>query len=324
MTKCKVIALANQKGGTAKTTTTLNLGIGLAHQWRKVLLVDADPQGDLTTALGWTDADDLPVTLATQMKKILQDEPFVYNEGILHHEEGVDIIPTNIELSGMEISLVNAMSREQTLKLYLADLKKDYDYIVVNDGSKDRTADICRSKGYEMLNLPVNLGLAGAFQAGLKYAYTKGYSYAIQFDADGQHRPEFIEPMLNRIKEGYDIVIGSRFINQKKEKSLRMIGSKMLTVAIKITTGKRVADPTSGMRMFSHKMIKEFAQNLNYGPEPDTVSYLLKNGAEISEVPVNMDERVAGESYLNLTNAAKYMVKMLISILFVQNFRKRG
>lgn len=94
-------------------------------------MVDADPQGDLTTALGWTDADNLPITLDTQMKKILQDEPFVYNEGILHHEEGVDIIPTNIELSGMEISLVNAMSREQTLKLYLADLKKDYDYILI-------------------------------------------------------------------------------------------------------------------------------------------------------------------------------------------------
>ena len=132
MTKCKVIALANQKGGTAKTTTTLNLGIGLAHQGRKVLLVDADPQGDLTTALGWINADSLPITLETQMKKILQDEPFVYNEGILHHEEGVDIIPTNIELSGMEISLVNAMSREQTLKLYLSDLKKDYDYILID------------------------------------------------------------------------------------------------------------------------------------------------------------------------------------------------
>lgn len=132
MTKCKVIAIANQKGGTAKTTTTLNLGIGLAHQGRKVLLVDADPQGDLTTALGWTDSDSLPITLETQMKKILQDELFVYNEGILHHEEGVDIIPTNIELSGMEISLVNAMSREQTLKLYLSDLKKDYDYILID------------------------------------------------------------------------------------------------------------------------------------------------------------------------------------------------
>ena len=116
MTKCKVIALANQKGGTAKTTTTLNLGIGLAHQGRKVLLVDADPQGDLTTALVWTTAGSLPITLETQMKKILQDELFVYNEGILHHEEGVDIIPTNIELSGMEISLVNAMSREHKLK----------------------------------------------------------------------------------------------------------------------------------------------------------------------------------------------------------------
>ncbi len=179
MTKCKIIALANQKGGTAKTTTTLNLGIGLAHQGRKVLLADADPQGDLTTALGWTDADNLPITLDTQMKKILQDEPFVYNEGILHHndadpqgdlttalgwtdadnlpitldtqmkkilqdepfvynegilhhKEGVDIIPTNIELSGMEMSLVNAMSREQTLKLYLSDLKKDYDYILID------------------------------------------------------------------------------------------------------------------------------------------------------------------------------------------------
>ena len=105
MTKCKVIALANQKGGTAKTTTTLNLGIGLAHQGRKVLLVDADPQGDLTTALGWTNADSIPITLETQMKKILQDEPFVYNEGILHHEEGVDIIPT------IAILLISANSR---------------------------------------------------------------------------------------------------------------------------------------------------------------------------------------------------------------------
>ncbi|MGC4019334.1 MAG: glycosyltransferase family 2 protein [Muricomes sp.] len=199
-----------------------------------------------------------------------------------------------------------------------------YDYIVVNDGSRDRTAEICRNRGYELLDLPANLGLAGAFQAGLKYAYVKGYSYAIQFDADGQHRPEFIQAMLDRIEQGYDIVIGSRFLNYRKSKSLRMVGSKILTVAIKMTTGVRVSDPTSGMRMFSKPMIKEFAQNLNYGPEPDTVSYLLKNGAKVSEVQVKMEERQFGESYLNLTGSARYMIKMLVSIFLVQNFRKRG
>lgn len=223
--------------------------------------------------------------------------------------------------------VIPAYNEEENIENVVTFIQKkysQYDYVVVNDGSRDKTADICRQNGYELLNLPINLGLAGAFQAGLKYAYAKGYSYAIQFDADGQHRPEFIEPMLNRMKEGYDIVIGSRFVNEKKDSSLRMLGSKMLTVAIKITTGVRVADPTSGMRMFSKNMIKEFAQNLNYGPEPDTVSYLLKNGAKVSEVPVHMEERMAGESYLNLANSIKYMARMLTSILFVQNFRKRG
>ena len=223
--------------------------------------------------------------------------------------------------------VIPAYNEEENIENVVTFIKNkysQYDYIVVNDGSKDRTADICRSKGYEMLNLPVNLGLAGAFQAGLKYAYTNGYSYAIQFDADGQHRPEFIEPMLNRIKEGYDIVIGSRFINQKKEKSLRMIGSKMLTVAIKITTGKRVADPTSGMRMFNRRMIHKLATSMNFGSEPDTVAYLTRCGAKVGEYQVEMNDRIAGESYLNPINSMKYMFNMTTSILFVQWFRKRG
>lgn len=222
------------------------------------------------------------------------------------------------------IPAYNEEDNIENVVTYIREKYSQYDYIVVNDGSRDHTADICRKNGYELLNLPVNLGLAGAFQAGLKYAYTKGYKYAIQFDADGQHRPEFIEPMLERIKEGYDIIVGSRFVHEKKGRSLRMLGSKMITIAIKMTTGSRLSDPTSGMRMFSKDMIREFAQNLNYGPEPDTVSYLMKNGARVSEIPVYMDERQAGESYLNLGNSCKYMVKMLISILFVQNFRKRG
>lgn len=130
--EAKVIAIANQKGGTAKTTSTVNLGVGLVNQGKKVLLVDADPQGDLTTALGWTEADNLDVTLTTQMERIIRDEPFDCHKGILHHEEGVDLVPTNIELSGMEMMLVNAMGREATLKNYLSGLKREYDYILID------------------------------------------------------------------------------------------------------------------------------------------------------------------------------------------------
>ena len=222
--------------------------------------------------------------------------------------------------------IIPAYNEEENIERVIENLKEhysSYDYVVINDGSSDNTARICRKRDYEMIDLPVNLGLAGAFQTGLKYAYRRGYDYAIQFDADGQHRPEFIAPMLGKMKEGYDIVIGSRFVTEKKPHSMRMLGSNLISLATRLTTGRKVKDPTSGMRMFNKKMIAEFALNLNYGPEPDTISYLLKQGATIAEVQVEMDERIAGESYLNLSRSVMYMLRMLLSILFIQNFRKR-
>lgn len=222
--------------------------------------------------------------------------------------------------------IIPAYNEEENIVRVVENLKNNYpmyDYVVINDGSSDDTARLCRRKGYELVDLPVNLGLAGAFQTGLKYAWRKGYDYAIQFDADGQHRAEYIAPMMEKIQEGYDIVIGSRFVTEKKPHSLRMIGSRLIAVATRLTTGKKVKDPTSGMRMFNKKMIAEFALNLNYGPEPDTISYLLKQGATIAEVQVEMDERIAGESYLNITKSMMYMLRMLMSILLIQNFRKR-
>ena len=205
----------------------------------------------------------------------------------------------------------------------LIDNYPQYDYVVVNDGSRDKTAALCRQNGFHLIDLPVNLGLAGAFQTGLRYAAEHGYDCAMQLDADGQHKPEYIAEMLAALEEGNDIVIGSRFLTVKKPKTLRMAGSYIISWSIRLTTGRAICDPTSGMRMFNRAMVQEFAENLNYGPEPDTISYLIKNGAKVREVQVKMGERTAGQSYLTFWRSVQYMVKMSVSILLIQWFRKR-
>ena len=130
--KATVLAVVNQKGGTGKTTTCENLGIGLAQEGKKVLLVDVDPQGSLTISLGYPRPDDLDTTLSELMAKVMQETPLSSGEGILHHEEGVDLIPANISLSGMEVSLVNAMSRETILKQLIEPMKRQYDFILLD------------------------------------------------------------------------------------------------------------------------------------------------------------------------------------------------
>lgn len=132
MNSASIIGIVNQKGGTGKTTTCVNLGIDLVHEGKRVLIADCDPQGSLTISLGYPQPDSLPVTLADLMGNVLSDIPIHPGDGVLHHEEGVDILPANIALAGMEVSLVNAISRETTLKQVLANYSKDYDHILLD------------------------------------------------------------------------------------------------------------------------------------------------------------------------------------------------
>lgn len=200
-----------------------------------------------------------------------------------------------------------------------------YDYVVINDGSTDATRKICARHGYNLLDLPVNVGLSGAIKAGMRYASRYGYDLALQLDGDGQHDPRYIGDLMKRMEEtGCDIVIGSRFVDGKKPRTMRMLGSNFLELSIFLTTGgKVVRDVTSGMRLFNKKMIKQFAYDIHYSPEPDTLAYLLNSGVKIEEVQVEMHERIGGRSYLDFKGSIWYMLKMTFSMFVFQWVRKK-
>lgn len=225
------------------------------------------------------------------------------------------------------LAIIPAYNEEDNIVSTVEDLlahAPGVDYVVINDGSRDRTAQICHERGYHLISLPVNLGLAGAFQTGMKHALAHGYDFAIQFDADGQHSAAYVWPMVQHaVGEGANIVIGSRFCAQKKPVSARMAGSILISAMTRLTTGQHIQDPTSGMRLFDRTMIPHFAMQHDFSPEPDTIALALRSGAKVSEVQVEMRDRTAGESYLSFSRSVAYMLRVCISMLFVQWFRKK-
>lgn len=211
----------------------------------------------------------------------------------------------------------------QTVRELLSEVPS-LDYVIVNDGSTDQTEALCRKHGFNLISLPVNLGLTGAFQTGMKYAHRMGYDHAIQFDADGQHVPSYILDLVAQMdRTNADIVIGSRFVNQKKPRSLRMLGSNLISVIIRLTTGITIKDPTSGLRLYNKSIIGQFATRNDLTPEPDTLAFLIKRrGAQVLEQQVSMRERAGGESYLTLSKSIAYMTTTCSSILFSLWFRR--
>lgn len=222
--------------------------------------------------------------------------------------------------------IVPAYNEALNIEKTISDIKENtnYDYIIINDCSKDNTLEVCQKNGYHVLSLPVNYGLTSAIQLGMKYAYQNDYDIAIQFDGDGQHQASYLKDLVKEIEEGNaNIAIGSRFVEEKKPFSMRMLGSRLISLAIKLTTFKRITDPTSGMRAYDRQAIEAFVSDASLTPEPDTLVYMLKKNMKVKEVQVEMKEREFGESYLSPLKSVKYMANMFFSIFLIRNLTRK-
>ena len=221
-----------------------------------------------------------------------------------------------------KIAIIPAFNEEESILTTVADLRKnapDFDYIVINDCSRDQTLDLCRDHGIRVLDLSVNLGIGGAVQTGYLYAYRNGYDIAVQFDGDGQHDAAFLNTMADElINGGYDCVIGSRFIKREGFQStgMRRFGIRYFTGLIRLLFGRTITDPTSGLRMCSRRAMELFVKNYprDY-PEPEVAARLLRKKYRVKEIPVLMKERTGGVSSISMKKGAYYMIKVSLAIL---------
>ena len=218
--------------------------------------------------------------------------------------------------------IIPAYNEEENIKKVVENIIyhfPQYDYIIVNDGSIDSTAEICKSENYAFLNLPINLGIGGAVQAGYRYAKANDYDVAIQMDGDGQHDISYADQMLMLIGDmKADVVIGSRFLENKgfQSSGVRRAGIKILSVLIKICTGVNVNDVTSGFRAVNRKFIDIYSKDYsNDYPEPEAIVSAVMYGGKIFEIPVVMNERQGGISSIKFWNSIYYMIKVSLAIV---------
>lgn len=216
--------------------------------------------------------------------------------------------------------IVPAYNEEKNIPMLVKKLESfSYDYLIINDCSKDNTGKLLDEMRLNHIDLSNNMGLAGVTQVGFKYANDYAYQAAIVIDGDGQHNPDYIGSLLAKIEEGYDYVVGSRFVEKKQPLTMRMLGSRLLKLCIRIKTGAKVTDPTSGMRAVGNKLIAEFAHSMNFVAEPDALAYVLHSKFKVCEVQVEMNDREEGASFFQSPlNTLKFMINVCMSIIFIQ------
>lgn len=220
-----------------------------------------------------------------------------------------------------KLIIIPAYNESACIENTVRDIMKnapDFDYVIINDCSTDNTREICEKNGFNIVNLPINLGIGGAVQTGYMYAEEYGYDVAVQVDGDGQHDAQFLRTMADYLEEHQvDMVIGSRFIEKQGFQSsfMRRVGINYFTCLIKIITGKTITDPTSGLRMAGKNVIRLFANSYpkDY-PEPESTVAALKKGYVVEEIPVIMRERQGGESSITLKKSVYYMIKVTLAI----------
>ena len=221
-----------------------------------------------------------------------------------------------------KLIIIPAYNESENIEKTVTAIKKnapDFDYVIINDCSTDQTRKICERNHYNIINLPINLGIGGAVQTGYRYGYEEGYDVAVQVDGDGQQDPQFLNTMVEYLNENnLDMVIGSRFINKEgfQSSGTRRIGIKYFTILIRVLTGTKITDPTSGLRMVNREIMKIFAYDYpkDY-PEPESVVSILRKEKKVKELPVIMKAREGGVSSISPKKSIYYMIKVTLAIL---------